>query len=71
MEKNIGSRKRSLPRHTMPCRHFVDGRVEIPKLCLRRHDCSRCAFDQWLDDTEAEPGILRRRASREVLYAAA
>ena len=71
MEENIGSRGRTLFRHTMPCRHFVDGRVEIPKLCLRRHDCSRCAFDQWLDDTETEPGILRQNALRELLYAAA
>ncbi|MGD2010373.1 MAG: hypothetical protein PVG81_12230 [Desulfobacterales bacterium] len=71
MEKNIGSRERSLSRHAMTCRHFVDGRVEMPKLCLRRRDCSCCAFDQWLDDTETERGILKRSASREFFYAAA
>ena len=25
------------------------GTVSLPKLCLMNYDCSRCAFDQWLD----------------------
>lgn len=36
------------------CRLFTDGIVELPKECLLQHACRRCAFDQWLDDTESE-----------------
>ena len=35
----------------MICRHFVEGRIEMPKLCLFSHECRHCAYDQWLDET--------------------
>ncbi|RPH49466.1 MAG: hypothetical protein EHM85_13800 [Desulfobacteraceae bacterium] len=39
------------------CRHFVDGRTVIPKICIYNYECPRCAFDQWLDEMEARQGI--------------
>ncbi len=37
------------------CRHCLDGSTEIPKRCLLNHECGRCGFDQWLEETgEAE-----------------
>jgi hypothetical protein len=35
----------------MICRHFLEGRIEMPKLCLFSHECRHCAYDQWLDET--------------------
>jgi len=40
-----------------PCRHFVNGRTVIPKICIYNYECSRCAFDQWLDELEARHEI--------------
>ena len=31
------------------CRLMSADDVNLPKLCLLNYDCSRCAFDQWLD----------------------
>jgi len=36
-----------------PCRHFVNSRTVIPKICIYNYECSRCAFDQWIDELEA------------------
>lgn len=71
MEATLGKRGRSFARDARLCRHVLDGTIEMPKLCLRQYDCARCAFDQWLDDTETERTILKRPARREFLYAAA
>ena len=71
MEKTFGKKRGSLARDAMICLHVLDGTVDMPKLCLRQYNCSRCAFDQWLDDTETEMTILKRPARREFLYAAA
>ena len=35
------------------CRHISADGVSLPKLCLLNYDCSRCAFDQWLDHMDA------------------
>lgn len=32
-----------------PCVHVRSGRVDGPKTCIFNHECSHCAFDQWLD----------------------
>lgn len=71
MEKTFAKRGRSFIRETGLCRHVLDGTIDMPKLCLRQHDCLRCAFDQWLDDTETEKDLLKRPAHREFLNAAA
>jgi len=39
------------------CRHLVNGRTVIPKICIYNFECWRCAFDQWLDDLEARQEI--------------
>ena len=33
------------------CRHLLEGRIEMPKLCLFNHDCRNCGYDQWLEET--------------------
>lgn len=33
------------------CRHLLEGVIEIPKRCLLNHECRRCGFDQWLEET--------------------
>jgi hypothetical protein len=33
------------------CRHFLEGRIDMPKLCLFDHACHHCAYDQWLEET--------------------
>ena len=71
MEKTFGKKRGSFAREAMICRHVLDGTLDMPKLCLRQYDCSRCAFDQWLDDTETERTNVKRPARRECLYAAA
>ena len=71
MEKTFGKKRGSLARDAMICRHVLDGIVDMPKLCLRQYNCSRCAFDQWLDDTESEKGLQKWSARREFLCASA
>lgn len=71
MEATFGKRRRSFTRDARLCRYVLNGTIEMPKLCLRQYDCSRCAFDQWLDDTETERTILKRPMRREFPYAAA
>ena len=34
------------------CRLMLADEVCLPKLCLLNYDCSRCAFDQWLDNVD-------------------
>ena len=71
MEKNFGKRGRSFACDARLCRHVLDGTIEMPKLCLRQYDCARCAFDQWLDDTETDKGLQKRPAHQEFICAAA
>jgi hypothetical protein len=71
MEKNSKKKERLFSCNAIICRHFLNGTVDMPKLCLRRYDCSRCAFDQWLDDADTERDILKRHACRELIDAAA
>ncbi|MEN8782692.1 MAG: hypothetical protein ABF292_16460 [Desulfobacterales bacterium] len=71
MEATLGKRGRSFARDARLCRHVLDGTIEMPKLCLRQYDCARCAFDQWLDDTESEKGLQKWSARREFLCASA
>lgn len=40
------------------CLHHLNGVTEIPKRCLLRHECSRCGFDQWLEETRSMQGSL-------------
>ena len=37
------------------CRCLLEGVVEIPKRCLLNHECRRCGFDQWLEETDETP----------------
>ncbi|MDP4858079.1 MAG: hypothetical protein NWR42_11765 [Desulfobacterales bacterium] len=71
MEATFRKSGTSFARDARLCRHVLDGTIEMPKLCLRQYDCARCAFDQWLDDTESEKGLQKRPARREFLCAAA
>lgn len=36
-----------------PCRHLISGRTAIPKMCIYRYECWKCAFDQWLDELDS------------------
>jgi len=71
MEATFRKSGTSFARNARLCRHVLDGTIEMPKLCLRQYDCARCAFDQWLDDTESEKGLQKRPARREFLCTAA
>jgi len=44
------------------CLHWVNGRTQIAKSCLRNYQCERCAFDQWLDEMDAWQDVLPRAA---------
>jgi glycine cleavage system H lipoate-binding protein len=35
-----------------PCRHFLTGRVDTPKICTMGYECYHCAYDQMLDDMD-------------------
>lgn len=71
MEENSKKKERRYSCNANICRHFLDGTVDMPKQCLRHYDCSRCAFDQWLDDTDSGREFLNRLTCRELLYVAA
>jgi glycine cleavage system H lipoate-binding protein len=36
----------------LPCRHYLTGRVEAPKICTLNYECYHCAYDQMLDDID-------------------
>jgi glycine cleavage system H lipoate-binding protein len=36
----------------LPCRHYLTGRVEAPKICTLNYECHHCAYDQMLDDID-------------------
>jgi glycine cleavage system H lipoate-binding protein len=39
-----------------PCRHYLSGRIEGPKICPMNYECYHCPFDQMLDEVDlAEP----------------
>ncbi len=35
-----------------PCRHYLTGRVESPKICTNNYECRHCDYDQMLDDRD-------------------
>ena len=35
-----------------PCRHYLTGRIDAPKLCTMNYECYHCAFDQMLDEMD-------------------
>jgi len=37
------------------CFHAAQGRLEIPKLCIRNFECWHCAFNYWLEDVGEKP----------------
>ena len=41
------------------CLHRLEGRIEMPKICLFNHACRNCGYDQWLEET----GEMERRLS--------
>ena len=41
------------------CRKMLAGEVHLPKLCLLNYDCSRCAFDQWLESVDTMTAKFR------------
>ena len=36
------------------CIHFINGRVNVFKICPFSYECYHCGFDQWLDHMERE-----------------
>jgi hypothetical protein len=37
------------------CSYAVNGRMEIPKLCIRNFECWHCAFNYWLEEVGERP----------------
>lgn len=35
-----------------PCRHYLTGRTDAPKICTLNYECYHCAYDQMLDDVD-------------------
>jgi len=44
------------------CLHWLNGRTEIAKTCIKNYQCERCAFEQWLDEVDACWVVLPRAA---------
>jgi glycine cleavage system H lipoate-binding protein len=44
--------KREYQGPSRPCRHFLTGRIQAPKICPMNYECYHCPFDQMLDDME-------------------
>ena len=44
------------------CLHWLNGRTQIAKTCIKNYQCERCAFDQWLDEMDARRDVLARAA---------
>ena len=38
--------------NSRPCRHYLTGRVNAPKICTLNYKCYHCAYDQMLDDAD-------------------
>jgi len=51
---NTKTNNREDVRSKLFCLHLLNGRTMIPKTCIHNYECGKCAFDQWLDETEAE-----------------
>ena len=34
------------------CLHVANGRIQIPKICIRGYECLHCVFDQWIEEME-------------------
>ncbi|MEA1947036.1 MAG: glycine cleavage system protein H, partial [Thermodesulfobacteriota bacterium] len=37
-----------------PCRHYLTGRIDAPKICPLNYECFHCTFDQMLDELDFE-----------------
>jgi hypothetical protein len=37
------------------CSHVENGRMGIPKICIRDFECRHCAFYYWLEDFGGAP----------------
>jgi hypothetical protein len=52
--REIKMKRRRLKNHPMGtdtwCSHVENGRMGIPKICIRNFDCRHCAFYYWLED---------------------
>ena len=35
-----------------PCRHYLTGRTDAPKICVLNYECYHCAYDQMLDECD-------------------
>lgn len=54
------------------CLHYENGRIVIPKTCIRHYECWRCAFDQWIEEMEEREQIEGSfKISRQILANAA
>jgi hypothetical protein len=44
------------------CLHWINGRTQIAKTCIKNYQCERCAFEQWLDEVDEWGAVLPRAA---------
>jgi glycine cleavage system H lipoate-binding protein len=35
-----------------PCRHYLTGRTDAPKVCALNYECYHCEYDQWLEEMD-------------------
>jgi hypothetical protein len=38
------------------CSHVENGRMGIPRICIREFECRHCAFYHWLEEVGAATG---------------
>ena len=68
MRKEINNNQEMKPGYL--CIHFINGRTVIPKTCIHNYECWKCAFDQWLEEIEAEMFIPPMPPSPDVSQSA-
>jgi len=52
MKKSMKETRRLTTGHHDPCVHVSREGSRVPKICLRKHECWHCAFDQWIEAVE-------------------
>ena len=72
MKKSMKETRKLTTGHHDTCVHVSGEGSRVPKICLRKHECWHCAFDQWIEALEeramdgchptCEQGLLLRAA---------
>jgi hypothetical protein len=52
--KKTGHKNHSMGNDTW-CSHVENGRMGIPRICIRDFECRHCPFYYWLEEVGASP----------------